>query len=132
MRVGADRALADRKRSGPAQRHVLTDSGDRGRDRLVDGLRSDLHLLELLQAGAVVQRRLGDELYETLEMIVARDEVGLRVDLDEDAFATLDRDPDQALGRDAAGLLRGFGEALLAQPVDRGLHVAVGRGKRGL
>jgi hypothetical protein len=37
---------------------------------------------------------------------------------------------DQALGRDAAGLLGGLRQALLAQPVDRRLHVAVVLGQR--
>ena len=39
---------------------------------------------------------------------------------------------DQALGGDAAGFLGGLREALLAQPVDRGLHLAVGLGQRRL
>ena len=43
-----------------------------------------------------------------------------------------DLDGDEALGGDAAGLLGGLGEALLAQPVDRGLDVAVGLVERAL
>ena len=42
----------------------------------------------------------------------------------------LDGDADQAFGGGAAGLLGGGGEALGAQPVDRGFHVAVGLGER--
>ena len=38
----------------------------------------------------------------------------------------VDGDADQAFGGDAAGLLGGLGEALLAQPVDCALHVAFG------
>ena len=44
----------------------------------------------------------------------------------------LTRNADQAFGGDAAGLLGGLGQALLAQPVDRGLHVAVGLAERRL
>ena len=39
-------------------------------------------------------------------------------------------DADQPLGGDAAGLLGGRRQALLAQPVDRGLQVAAGLGQR--
>ena len=65
-----------------------------------------------------------------LEVGVAGDEVGLGVDLDDHADAVLHRDADEALGRGAARLLRRLGEALGAQPVDRGFHVAVGLGQR--
>ena len=41
-------------------------------------------------------------------------------------------DADQALGGDAAGLLGGLRQALLAQPVDGLLDVALGLGQRGL
>ena len=63
-------------------------------------------------------------------MLVLGDEVGLRVDLDDGAAVALDGDADQALGGGAAGLLGGGGEALGAQPVDRGFHVAVVLGER--
>ena len=39
---------------------------------------------------------------------------------------------DQAFGRDAAGFLGGLRQALLAQPILRRLHVAVGLGERAL
>ena len=76
-----------------------------------------------------LERDLRDHLDQALELIVARDEVGLRIDLDHDALGAADDDADQAFGGDAAGLLGGLGQALLAQPVDRGLHVAVGLGR---
>ena len=47
-------------------------------------------------------------------------------------FVPFTRDADQAFGGDAAGLLGGLRQALLAQPVDRRLHVAVGLAERGL
>ena len=71
-----------------------------------------------------------DRLDEGLERLVARDEVGLGVDLDHRGAVGRRGDADQALGRDAAGLLGGRREALLAQPVDRGLHVAAGFDQR--
>ena len=53
-----------------------------------------------------------------------------RVDLDDRALVAVDGDADQALGGGAAGLLGGGGEALGAQPVDRGFHVAAGLAER--
>ena len=65
-----------------------------------------------------IERHVGDHLDEALEQIVARDEIGLGVDLDHDALGALDRDADQPFGGDAAGLLGGLRQALLAQPID--------------
>ena len=78
------------------------------------------------------QRHLGDVAHDLLEGLVAGHEIGLGVDLDHDCLAQAGIDADQAFGRSAAGLLVGLGNALLAQPVDRGLHVAVGLGERRL
>ena len=79
-----------------------------------------------------MQRDLRHRLDEGLEAVVAGDEVGLGVHLDHRRAAGRGDDAHQALGRDAAGLLRRGGEALGAQPVDRGLHVAAGLGQRAL
>ena len=62
-------------------------------------------------------------MHQALEQIVAGDEIGLGIDLDHDPLGAGDRDADQPLGRDPAGLLGGLGQALLAQPVDRGLEL---------
>ncbi len=72
----------------------------------------------------VLQRDLRDHLDEALELLVARDEVGLGVDLDHDALVARGHRADQAFRRDAAGLLGGLRQALLAQPVLGRLHVA--------
>ena len=115
-----------------AQRHVLADGRDRRRDRFVDGHAAGFRRLDLLDIGAGRQRDIGDEFHQALEMVVARDEIGFRIDLDHDALGAGDRDPDQAFGRDAAGFLGGLGEAFLAQPIDRRFHVALGLVERGL
>ena len=65
-------------------------------------------------------------------MLVARNEVGLGIDLDHGAFILPHHMADQAFGGDAPGFLGGFRQPLLAQPIDRGLHVAAGLGERGL
>ena len=81
---------------------------------------ADLGRLDLLDVGAVVQRDLGDHLDEALELLVARNEIGLRIDFDHDALGARGHRADQAFRRDAAGLLGGLRQALLAQPILRG------------
>ena len=76
------------------------------------------------------QRQLRDVAHEVLEQLVLGDEIGLGIDLDDRAALALDDDADEALGGGAAGLLRGRGKALGAQPVDRGFHLAIGLGER--
>ena len=58
-------------------------------------------------------------------MIVAGDEIGLGIDLDQNALVGAVRDADEALGGDAPGLLGGGRQALGAQPVDGLLEVAL-------
>ncbi len=69
---------------------------------------------------------MGDELHQALEVVVAGDEVRLRVDLDHGGLGALGEDADKALGGDAAGLLGGLRQALLAEKIDGRLDVAVG------
>ena len=77
--------------------------------------------LDLLDVGAGGERDVGDHLHQALEQIVAGDEVGFRIDLDHDALGALHLHADQAFGGDAAGLLGGLRQTLLAQPVLRRL-----------
>ena len=67
---------------------------------------------------------------EGLELLVLGDEIRLRVHFDRSTLGARYFDADQALGRSAAGLLGGRGEALGAQPVHRHRHVAIGFGQR--
>ena len=78
-----------------------------------------------------VHRDVADQL---LELIRLGDEVGLAVDLDQDAdLATgVDVGADYALGRDAARLLGRRRQPLLAQQIDRLVHVAAGLRQGGL
>ena len=86
VHVARDHALPDRQHGGAAQRHVLADRGDRGRDRVRDRHRAGLRGLDRLDVGAGRERDVGDHLHQSLEMIVARDEVGLGIDLDHRAL----------------------------------------------
>ena len=80
----------------------------------------------------LVERNGENSANEPLKIVVARDEVGLGIDLDDHADIVLDCDADEAVGGDAPALLGRLGEALLAQPVDGGLDVAVRLGQRVL
>ena len=87
---------------------------------------------DLVDIGADVERDIGDHLHQALEQIVARDEIGFGIHLDDDALVRRQRDADQALGGDPAGLLGGLGQPLLAQPVDRGFEIAAAFAERRL
>ena len=92
-------------------------------ERLLGGLQS----LDVVAIGDG-QGRHG--LDKALELFVAGDEVGLGIDFDHGAGSALGGDGHQTFGGDAAGLLGGSGQTLLAQPVDRGFDVASGLGQR--
>src|SRR5579864_168167 len=134
VHVGDNRALARFQALGAAQRHVLADGGDEMRELLADratgsGIR---HLLQRLDIVTVAQHERGHRLHETLEGLVARDEIGLAVDLEQRTDLAFGRDPDQAFGGDAPRLLGGGGQPLLAQPIDGLLQVPAGFLQRAL
>ena len=81
--------------------------------------------------GGVLGDDLGDLVDVIDEEVVLGDEVALGVDLDDGADSALRADPGvgHTLGGDAAGLLLGGGEALLAQPLDGLFDIAVGLGE---
>ena len=115
-----------------ADLQVLADGHDLLGQDLCDGhLAAGILALEqgLHVGGIVVQHDLADVLHELLERFALGAEIGLAVDLDHGADAALGADAGigHALGRDAAGLLRSFRQALFTQPVDSLLHIAVGR-----
>ena len=132
VHIARHHALAHRKRSRAAQRHVLADGRDRIANGGLDRHVTDLGGLDRLDIGADLERDLGDHLDQSLEMLVARHEIGLGIDLHDNSLGAGGQHADQAFGGNAAGLLRGLGQALLAQPVLRGLHVAAALGERGL
>ena len=85
---------------------------------------------ERLDVAARAERDRRGGAHEILELLVLGDEIGLGIDLDHRALLAVDGDADQAFGGGAAGLLGGGGEALGAQPVDGGFHVAAGLAER--
>jgi hypothetical protein len=118
---------------GAADRHVLADRGDHLGHEFGNRMRgAGIHGLELLGVAASLERQLRDLGDHGLELLVAGDEVGLRVHLDDGGPWCPDGDADEAFGGDARRLLGGLGEALGAQPVDGGFHVATGGGERRL
>src|SRR6185437_7581862 len=71
---------------------------------------------------------------EAFEVLAARDEVGLRVDLDDGAARAVlgDRGAHLALGRDLSGARRGFDDALLQDDLDGLVEIALGLFERRL
>ena len=106
-------------------------------DVLADGLalgvaRPRLVVQRLDGVGLAAGDHLGDFVGEVAEVLVAADEIGLAVDLDEHAGVVADVRGHGALGGDASGLLAGGGQALLAEDLGGLLHVAISLGQRGL
>src|SRR5207237_971453 len=114
---------------------VLT---DRAGELLTDVLERARAAREGLLEDVLARRRLERELHdladELLELVVARDEVGLAVDLDDDAGLAVcrDRSAHLALRRCRASAFRALGETLLEDHLDRLLHVAEGLDERAL
>ena len=127
VHVAGNRPFAHRKLSRAAQVHVLADGrdgvGDRGRDGLT---RCEFGTGQSLHRDGLIDSQSGDAGDQLLELLVARDEIGFGVNLDGGGAGAVGRDADQALCRDAAGLFGGGGQALGAQPIDRGFDIAVG------
>ena len=130
--IGGDDTLRDGELGDSAQRHVLADRGNQLCQRFVDTVTGagKLHRLEALDVAVAAQSQLGHLADESLEAVVAGNEVGLGIDLDHRALAAVGGDADQALGGHAAGLLGGGRQALLTQPVDGLFEVAGGLGER--
>src|SRR6202022_1085952 len=108
----------------------FADGRDRIRDGGLDRDVADLRGLDLVKVGADFERDLRDHLDQSLELLVARNEIGLGIDLNDDALDARRLHADQALRRDTAGFFRGFRQTLFAQPIDRRLHVAFVLGER--
>jgi hypothetical protein len=131
----ADRALADVQALRASQGHILADRRDGVGDRLGDRAAARIMGAEHgfgVDIRGLVERDRQDAAHQRLKVIIAGDEVGLRIDLRDDAEIGLDRDSHEAFGGHAAALFGRFGKTLLAQPVDRRLDVAVGLVERVL
>ena len=114
-----------------ADLQVLTDGHDLlghdlGDGQLTAGVLAGHESVDV--GGVVIEDDLADILDELNEQLALGAEVGLAVDLDHGADAALGADLSKGhtLGRHAAGLLCGLGKALLTQPVDCLVHIAIG------
>ncbi len=133
VHVVADRAFGHPEALRATERHILANRGDGVGDRL--GHRAAAWVmrakhLRRVDVGRMVERDREHAAHQRLEIIVASDEVGFGIDLDDDADIVLDGDADKTFGRHPTALLGGFGQALLAQPIDRRLDIAVGLAQR--
>ena len=107
---------------------VLADLRDELEPQLLDGAAVDGAAQQCFDVGrALRQDDVGDALDERAEVVVFRYEVRFRVDLEDDmpAGRRVTADRDAALGGNARRLLVGLRSAGFAQPVARGVEVAV-------
>ena len=133
MDVLADVALAARVAHEAGHGHVLAELRDAGGHQFLNRPGRILQPRVVGRVARLVDLR-EDVLHELLEVGRPRHEVGLAVDLDEDAGRVIGRHAvaDQAFARGAPGLLRGAREPALAQNRVRLLEVAVRLGEGGL
>ncbi len=116
-------------RGNPADRHVLADLRDLVGQRVLYALATHIRgqkRLDAVHTGGQI-REPGDHL---LELRILGDEIGFRVHLDGDTASAIHLDGHETLGGRPARFLGGLGKALGPQPVNRGLHVAIGLGQR--
>ena len=128
--VGGHDAFIDRQAGGAAQLHVLAHRGDQVGDLVLDRRAAfQRGAVQTFERG-VLKAQLGERLGGVLEQVIAGHEVGLGVELDGGTDFTGSNffrgNGDEAFSGDAVSLLGGLGQALGAQPVDRGIDVAVG------
>jgi len=138
MDIRGDNAFVDGNARRAAQRHVLADLADHFRNMFVDRFACARKCFpaKFIEIAADANRRLRNVLNHRLKGFIARNEVGLGIDFDDNADRAgaiwLHANGDKALRRCAAGFFCGLGKAFFAQPVNRGFHVAVGFFQRGL
>ena len=139
VQVAPDRPALRGEARDTTQRHVLAGLGGRGFDDFAQRLRLVVVPVAVHEGmigrdiGDAVERSvladvMGDELGQRDELLVAGDEIRLRVEFDGDAQGGVIGDPGHDLsfrGRAARALLR-LQHPLLAQDRRRGLGVAVG------
>ena len=117
-----------------ADLEIFTDGHDLLRQSLGDG-QAGVGVLAIEESfdvcGVVVDDDMADVLDEVDERLALCAEVGLAVDLDDSADAALGANVciSHTFGSNAAGLLCGLCKALLTQPFDCLIHIAVGLGE---
>src|SRR5580700_5821697 len=126
--------LPYREPRDPAQHQVLANPADEVGQFTLDGfaVAGERRGLERLDIALGVDRQRRDRAYKRLKQLVAGDEIGFGIDLDDGTGPGRRGDPDKALSGDAAGLLRRRSEALLAQSIERRLEITVALGERAL
>ena len=126
--------LADRKPRRPAQYEVLANAADELGQFLGDrAARAGIgHLLQRLDVAIAGNHERRDGANERLKQLITGDEIGLGIDLNDRPRSAARRSANQPVSGDPSGLFCRRGEALFAQPVDRGLDIAAGIAQRPL
>ena len=109
---------------------VLLDDQDQGLQGIVHSAVAHLAAHQGLHVGGIlVSDNTGQVLGEFHELLVLGNEVGLGVDLDHDGAVRERNRVDHTLGSNAASLLAGGGQALLAQDLNGLLEIALRLGQ---
>ncbi|MNI12468.1 hypothetical protein D3C73_656520 [compost metagenome] len=132
MDVGGNDAIFHFECRRTTQVHVFADRGNSVLDRVGDrlaGCRVDGGA-DSFDGTVSGECNVGDAANDCLEGVVTGNEVGFRVDFDDNGLGAVRCNADQTFGSRAARLLVGLGDALGAQPVDCRFDVAVVLGQR--
>ena len=134
VHIGKHAAVPDREPGRAAQHQIFADRRDQMRQLFLDRAASTRIgcPCQGFELAVAPDRELGDGADKGLERLVAGDEIGLGIDLDKGAGGAAGGNPDQPFGGDSPGLFGGGRQPLFAQPVDRGLDVAVAVAERAL
>ena len=131
VHIADDDTVVDSQFRNAAQVHVFADFGNqvgqRGVNILAVFVRGGFQSFDIAVALQSDVRRFGDEL---LEQFVFGNEVGFRVDFDDNALFAVRFHSNQTLSGNASRFFRGGRQTFFAQPVNGFFDVAVGCGQR--
>src|SRR5579875_2693200 len=134
VHIGGDDAFIDREPLRATQYQILADRRDQMNEFLRDAAAGAriARPPQRLEGAIAGERERAKRAHEALEQVVARDKIGLRIDLDDGARAPLRHHPDEPLGGQSPGLFGGGSKPFLAQPVDGPLEVPAALGESPL
>src|ERR1700720_3278883 len=119
-------ALFGREALDAPQHQIFADCRDQMRQLLLDSpTRSrEVRFLKRFELPIAVERQFAHAADKALKGLVARHEIGFRIDLDHSTHGPAGRHADQALGRPPPRLFCGRGQPLFSQPIDGRFDVA--------
>src|SRR3974377_2323414 len=89
-------------------------------------------LFQVVDLAAAIEREFADASDKALKLFVARDKIGLGVDLDDGADAATGRTPDAPVGAHPPAFFAPPAQPFLSHPVDGSLDLAAALAQRPL